>query len=97
MLISWKGAFKAKYSSNSSLICLALKFLVMLGGVAFNNLGGVRSLGPPCGFCMLAHPNRTNTTKKRKNLLGKNTPLLFCHILSDIIDFYIFMKITIRN
>src|SRR6185312_7893469 len=80
--ISWKGFFNWKYSSKSRRISLALKFRVSFSGVAFNNLGGVLSLGPPCGFCMAAQPTRTKNVTNRDVFFIENASFLFKPIFS---------------
>lgn len=43
-------------SSKVKVILLPVKFRVESPGVAFNNTGGIESLGPPCGGTILAQP-----------------------------------------
>jgi len=62
----------------------------MFGGVAFNNFGGVRSFGPPWGFCILAQPNVNNAVIKTSSIPGENALLLFSLIFKPYKRFLCF-------
>jgi hypothetical protein len=65
----------------SSTIFFAEKFVVKFFGSLFTIFGGMVSLGPPCGFCVAAQPNKSALIKK-SNPKPINTPsTLFLFIL----------------
>ncbi|HVW16529.1 MAG TPA: hypothetical protein VHB54_22045 [Mucilaginibacter sp.] len=71
---------------------MAEKFRVMFGGVAFSNFGGVRSLGPPWGFCMLAQPKRKAVRANANKILTKKADFLFDPIFSLYNRFFPFYE-----
>jgi hypothetical protein len=59
-------------------ILLPLKLSVESGGVAFNNRGGIESLGPPCGGTILAQepPKRVAMEMKRRNNVNEKNDFI---------------------
>jgi hypothetical protein len=49
----------------------------MFGGLAFNNLGGVRSRGPPWGNWRFAQPKIIKDRKRRETSFAKKAAFLF--------------------
>ncbi len=65
-LTSLNGLESLMNSSNFIIIFSALKFRERLGGVSSSIVGGMESLGPPCGCWMMAHCQvREKRTAKR--------------------------------
>jgi len=64
----------------------------MFGGVAFNNFGGVRSFGPPWGFCILAQPIINNAVKKTRSFRGEKALFLFSPIFKPYKRFLLFYE-----
>jgi hypothetical protein len=64
----------------------------MFGGVAFNNFGGVRSLGPPWGFCILAQPIINNAVIKTSSFSNEKALFLFSPIFKPYKRFLLFYE-----
>src|SRR5690606_11449236 len=86
--------FNLMNSSKRSIILFSVKFVLKLGTDSARSWGGIESLGPPVGRCILAHRIKLKDNKRK---ILKNTNDRIFSVLTLLERFSFVLKVQLIN